>query len=319
MMNSKRRKIMARWLCGAALVVVVGLQMVRPAIDNPPVRAELQAPPEVKAILKHSCYSCHSNETKLSWFDQVVPAYWMVSRDVRRARKHVNFSEIAELSIADQRTALFDAVNQIQLGAMPLPTYRRVHPGSGVTPAELAVLRNYVMTLTVPPPHAAGDGLAAHSVQPAGITELLMPKAVSNTQDGVPFDPDYKNWKQISISERLDNDTIRVVLGNDVAITAIAHSQTHPWPDGTKIAKATWYEQTDGTGLERAGKFVQVEMMTRDHARYRSTSGWGWGRWLGPGLTVDSKTSDVQNACIDCHSPMRKNDYVFTMPIKGQQ
>jgi hypothetical protein len=29
----------------------------------------LQVPPDVKHILKTSCYDCHSNETKLSWFD----------------------------------------------------------------------------------------------------------------------------------------------------------------------------------------------------------------------------------------------------------
>jgi hypothetical protein len=65
---------------------------MRPKLSNPPVTAEIVAPPEVKAIFKHSCYSCHSNETKLPWFDQMVPAYWIVSSDVRRARAHLNFS-----------------------------------------------------------------------------------------------------------------------------------------------------------------------------------------------------------------------------------
>jgi hypothetical protein len=27
------------------------------------VTAELQAPPEVKQVLRNSCYNCHSNET----------------------------------------------------------------------------------------------------------------------------------------------------------------------------------------------------------------------------------------------------------------
>ena len=118
-------------LCGIALLLFGGLQFVRPELKNPPVRVDIQAPPEVKAILKHSCYSCHSNETELPWFDRLVPAYWIVSRDVHQGRAHLNFSEIGALPEAQQKLALFDAFNQIQLGAMPLPRYRTVHPDSG--------------------------------------------------------------------------------------------------------------------------------------------------------------------------------------------
>ena len=84
--------------------------------------AELEAPEEVKQVLKNSCYNCHSNETKLPWFDKVVPAYWVVSSDVKEARKHLNFSEIGAQPAAKQKAALFEAVNMIQLGAMPLPS-----------------------------------------------------------------------------------------------------------------------------------------------------------------------------------------------------
>ena len=57
-----------------------------------------------------------------------MPAYWIVSRDIPQARAHLNFSEIGALPEAQQKLALFDAFNQIQLGAMPLPRYRTVHP-----------------------------------------------------------------------------------------------------------------------------------------------------------------------------------------------
>src|SRR5258708_4787710 len=83
--------------CGIGLLLFAGLQFVRPELRNPPVSGEIQAPAEVKAIFKNSCYNCHSNETELAWFDRIVPAYWIVSRDVRRARAHLNFSEIGAL------------------------------------------------------------------------------------------------------------------------------------------------------------------------------------------------------------------------------
>jgi mono/diheme cytochrome c family protein len=64
--------------CGIGLLLFAGLQFARPELRNPPVAAEIQAPAEVKAIFKHSCYNCHSNETELAWFDRIVPAYWII-------------------------------------------------------------------------------------------------------------------------------------------------------------------------------------------------------------------------------------------------
>jgi hypothetical protein len=40
------------WVVAVLGLVVVGLQFVRPELTNPPVTAELQAPPEVKAVFR---------------------------------------------------------------------------------------------------------------------------------------------------------------------------------------------------------------------------------------------------------------------------
>ena len=312
-----RRTVML-WACGFGALALLVAQLIGPRLENPPVSAKIQATPEVKSILRHSCYNCHSNETKLEWFDEIAPVSWMVNHDVHRARKHLNFSEIGNLSIGDQTVALFDAVNQIQLGAMPLSSYRRVHPGSTVSPEQLAILKSYVASQAPPDPSATNAPPKADEQRSLWTGINATKRRVQNTVGGVPFNPDYKNWKQIGITDRHDNNTIRVVLGNDVAVKAISENHINPWPDGTVIAKVTWRERGDGTGIARAGDFVQVEMMTRDSKKYRSTVGWGWGRWLGPDLKPDARTGDLRNACIDCHTPLRGNDYVFTTPIKAQ-
>src|ERR1700739_4872002 len=112
------------------IVVFAGIQFVRPGLTNPPVTADLDAPPEVKQIIQTSCYNCHSNERMLPWFDRIVPAYWMVVSDVKEGRAHLNFSEIGKEPAGQQKGALFASVSQIELGAMPLPAYERVHPES---------------------------------------------------------------------------------------------------------------------------------------------------------------------------------------------
>jgi len=70
-------KFLAR-LAIVAVVVLAGLQMVRPGIPAKPATAEIDAPPAIKNILEKDCYSCHSDQRRLSWFDQIVPGYWLV-------------------------------------------------------------------------------------------------------------------------------------------------------------------------------------------------------------------------------------------------
>ena len=312
------------WTAVVFVVVFVCLQFIRPELTNPPVTAELQAPPDVKQVLKNSCYNCHSNETKLPWFDKVVPAYWVVSSDVNEARKHLNFSEIGKLPAAQQKGFLFEAVNMIQLGAMPLPSYLRVHPNGAVTPEQLAVLRNYLVPPTAGAAIAAADSSAADAeyakwIQASNAASGAALK-VQPEFNGVAFLPDYKNWKAISSTDRLDNHTIRVILGNDVAVKAIAENHINSWPDGTAFAKVAWLQPPpDEKGVVKTGAFYQVEFMIKDARKYESTEGWGFGRWRGTDLKPYGKDAAFQNECTNCHAPLRKNDYVYTMPFGGQQ
>ena len=290
-----------------AVLMFLAAQLYRPKIDHPPVTAEIQAPPEVKQILRNSCYHCHSNETRLSWFDQPAPAYWMVARDVRMARAKLNFSEIGALPAAKQRAMLFEAVNMIQLGAMPLPSYRRVHPGAAVTAAQLETLKAYLNPFAMP---AASAAAQAPPLQTADAAAHAQPEL-----NGLAFFSDYKNWRAISSTDRGDNGTMREILGNDIAVRAIASKQIQPWPDGAAFAKVAWQAVPDAQGVLHPGKFVQVEFMVKGKTKYASTLGWGFGRWLGPELKPYGKDAHFANECVGCHTPVRDNDFVYTMPL----
>ena len=307
------------WIAVLAGLVFLGLQLIRPTLTNPPVTAELQAPPEVRAVLRQSCYSCHSNETKLPWFDQVVPAYWIVTKDVKEARARLNFSEIGKLPAAQQKAALYEAVNMIQLGAMPLPSYLRVHPGAAVSAENLKVLRDYLNPPAPAGVAVAADTSAADTQYKGWVAASNQTLGVKPTLNGIEFLPDYKNWKTISSTDRFDNHTMREILGNDVAIKAIAENHINPWPDGTAFAKVAWAQQPDGKGVSQTGAFIQVEFMIRDSKKYASTKGWGWARWRGTDLKPYGKDADFTKECVVCHEPVRQNDYVYTMPLGGQQ
>lgn len=310
------------WVVAVLGLGFMAMQFVRPELVNPPVTAEIQAPAEVRQVLRKSCYNCHSNETKLPWFDRIVPAYWLVVSDVKTARQHMNFSEMGTLPAAQQRGFLFEGVNMIQMGAMPLPSYLKVHPDAKVSAEDLAVLRNYLAppTAATDPAKVAADASDADAEYDKWVHGGSPTPAVQPEFNGVGFLPDYKNWRAISSTDRSDNHTMRVILGNDVAVKAIAEKNINPWPDGSAFAKVAWQQAgVDAQGVVKTGKFIQVELMIKDSAKYASSDGWGWGRWRGTELKPYGKDAGFQNECMSCHEPVRTNDFVYTMPIGGQQ
>src|SRR5580658_2715838 len=131
-------------LAVAAVVLLAALQLVRPGIPAKPATAEIDAPPAIKNILEKDCYSCHSDQPKLSWFDQIVPGYWLVRHDILTAREHLDFSTLGSRPAAVRKATLYEAVNMIQLGAMPLRSFVSLHPEAKVTPEELATFRAYL-------------------------------------------------------------------------------------------------------------------------------------------------------------------------------
>jgi hypothetical protein len=294
-------------LAVAGVSVFAVLQVVRPSIPVQPTIAEVQAPPEVRRILDANCYSCHSDQRRLSWFDQLVPGYWLVRHDILTARQHLNFSTLGSKPAAAQKATLYEAVNMIQLGAMPLPSFLLLHPEAKVSAADLATLKGYLAPWSAAPnpPGPAPSEIAA----PASLA------TVQPEFDGFPFDPAFETWRPISFTDRGDNNTFRFILGNEIAVKAADSGNISPWPDGSRFAKIAWAQQSGPDGLVQPGKFVQVELMLKDAQRYKDTEGWGWGRWRGVDLKPYGTDRSFVNECTGCHLPMRGDDYVYTLPV----
>jgi hypothetical protein len=299
----------------AGVAIFAALQAVRPSIPAGPATAEVQAPPEIRRILEKDCYSCHSDQPRLSWFDQVVPAYWLVRHDILTAREHLNFSTLGSKPVAVQKATLYEAANMIQLGAMPLPSFRKLHPDAMVTANELATLKAYLAPWTYAPIQTntpSQDVTAQAETAPA-------PLAAQPEFNGLAFDPSFENWKLISTTDRGDNNTFRFILGNDIAIKAAQTGNVSPWPDGTRFAKVAWKQQLGPDGPMYPGEFVQVELMLKNAQNYADTDGWNWGRWRGLSLKPYGQDAHFVNECTGCHEPVRGNDYVYTLPITAAQ
>lgn len=319
-MNSRPSSLFKRKPVIIAAILLIGflcIQFIRPQITNPPVKAEIEVPTEVKSILVRACYDCHSNETNLRWYDQVSPVYWKVASHVNNGRKHLNFSNWQNLAPADQKAVLWEAINQIAAGAMPIKDYELVHPSSTVSKSDLETLKKYVSSMS--PKQIPGDTAKINAAnkqyihwQKAATASVKLPTALN----GITYIPDYKNWETISSTERFDNGTMRVIFGNPIAIKAIHEHHINPWPNGTTFAKVAWDQVTDKDGNVHTGAFKQVEYMIKDDKKYASTAGWGWARFKTDKLVPYGKTAMFTNECVSCHKPLSNTDFVFTSPIE---
>jgi hypothetical protein len=243
-----------------------------------------------------------------------VPGYWLVRHDILTAREHLDFSTLGARPPAAQKATLYEAVNMIQLGAMPLPAFVKLHPEAKVTPEDLATLKAHLSPWT-PALTYSGSLPESNDAKASGVPASVSLASVQQEFNGFPFDPDFENWKLISTTDRGDNNTFRFILGNDIAIKAAQSGNISPWPDGTRFAKIAWQQQLGPDGLVHPGKFVQVELMLKDAHRDKNTEGWGWGRWRGLDLKPYGEDARFVNECTGCHQPVRGNDYVYTLPI----
>ncbi len=126
----------------------------------------------------------------------------------------------------------------------------------------------------------------------------------------------YKNWRVISSSHRTDNNTMRVVVGNDAAVEAARQGKTQPWPEGVILGKLVWKAEIHANWPTATvpGKFVHAEFMIKDSKKYAATGGWGFARWLGDEQKPYGKDAGFVQECFACHTPVKSNDYVFTHP-----
>lgn len=128
-------------------VVLVGIQFVPVARSNPPVEETVPAPAEVHAILRRACMDCHSHETVWPWYARIAPVSWLLARDVREAREHVNFSQWNRLTPNERREHAEDIWEEVARGSMPLGIYVLMHSEAHLTDDDKKQIEVWTKTL----------------------------------------------------------------------------------------------------------------------------------------------------------------------------
>ncbi len=130
----KTFKIVLGWLLAGLLLI----QFIRIDVPEPPKAKpgdEIQAPPKVMAILKRSCYDCHSNHTRWPWYSNIAPISFEVRDHVRSGRQWLNFSIWNRYDAAKKRKLYKDIAKSIDW-KMPPPDYMWIHKNARLSPED---------------------------------------------------------------------------------------------------------------------------------------------------------------------------------------
>jgi mono/diheme cytochrome c family protein len=129
---------MAKKIVLIIVIVLLAIQIYRPAKTNPPVdpaktlKAATQLPADVEQIVTRSCGDCHTNNTVWPKYSNVAPVSWLLVDDVNEGRRHVNFSDWTSYPTDKQQRKLGQICEEIQGGDMPLKQYTWLHAGTAL-------------------------------------------------------------------------------------------------------------------------------------------------------------------------------------------
>ena len=140
---------MIGWLAVLVVAIVLVIQVIpveRNVSTVPPGQSferTQKVPANVAAILKVSCYDCHSNNTRYPWYSELQPGAWFMARHITKGKEELNFDEFNNYSKRRKKAKIKSIISQIEKEEMPLKSYLLLHPDAGLTPNKKKVLLQF--------------------------------------------------------------------------------------------------------------------------------------------------------------------------------
>ena len=91
---------------------------------------------EVRAMLKQSCFDCHSNNTVYPWYNNVAPISYWLANHIRHGKEELNFSEWNAYDTKGKDHKLEEVIEMVEEGEMPLNEYTWTHREAKLSPEQ---------------------------------------------------------------------------------------------------------------------------------------------------------------------------------------
>ena len=111
--------------------------------------ADTNPPQDVAAILKESCYDCHSNATRYPWYNNITPVNYWLADHVEHGTKHFNVSVWDDYSTKKKDHKLEELIEMVEEKEMPLDSYTWTHGEAKLTDAQIQSVINWAQAVRV--------------------------------------------------------------------------------------------------------------------------------------------------------------------------
>ena len=141
------------WLSVIVVAVVLAIQFIpveRNVSTVPPGQSfekTEKVPANVAAILKVSCYDCHSNNSRYPWYSELQPGAWFMAQHIKKGKEELNFDEFNNYSKRRKKAKIKSIISQIEKDEMPLKSYRMMHGNARLSADEKKELLDFFNTI----------------------------------------------------------------------------------------------------------------------------------------------------------------------------
>lgn len=133
------------------LIIFLLMQLYQPA-RNESFEQDITAnftkvynvPKNVEAIVRTSCYDCHSNNTNYPWYSNIQPVRFFMEHHIKEAKEDLNFDEWGKYSKRKQENKLDRIVKQIKSDEMPLASYTLIHKNARLTTVQKKEVMDWI-------------------------------------------------------------------------------------------------------------------------------------------------------------------------------
>ncbi|HNP54283.1 MAG TPA: heme-binding domain-containing protein [Ferruginibacter sp.] len=136
----------------ALLILLVLAQFIPrpPKNNNTEINANditrlMTVPENVQAILKKSCYDCHSNNTHYPWYAKIQPVALFLNNHIEEGKRELNFSEFGSYKAKRQHRKLEEIIDQVKEGEMPLSSYTLIHGDAKLSTEQRQLLTDWAL------------------------------------------------------------------------------------------------------------------------------------------------------------------------------
>jgi hypothetical protein len=138
---------------GIVLVaILIVVQFIRPDHNNSndtanDITKKYAMPDTVQAILKTSCYDCHSNHTEYPWYNNIQPVAWWLDHHIDEGKHDLNFNTFASYSIGRQYHKLEKISHEVNEGDMPISSYTLIHRYAILSEGQRKLVSDWANTI----------------------------------------------------------------------------------------------------------------------------------------------------------------------------